>query len=372
MANRKALGAALTTLGGVMQENRLEKEEQRRREEMESKEERRLQIAEQDAEQRRELNRIQINMAKAEWDTQQIKKACISSDWDPDVVGKAWSDYGNTGYHYSFNKTKSEQSPDGTWTKIVYDIGTVTKKGGGVEGVGGVPTIQKLGTEGQEKVFLPGKDENGNDVSAIGQVTRHTSKMVNPNFSFSMIEAKVTGEQRQQEALKFEQMKAATAEETAQGKRKAEKEGLDIKEQKLDIEAKQAKNAAGVGDKGESVIDSLDGTRKVRSKEESQNDRAVFDKATKQWGSVSSIAEASRINETKDNPDIRKLFTEDIKAVLKDPSRRKEIREQWKADGLNGEYFDAVMQDAEMNKEDWLEVDKKPNIFKRTWDKIFK
>lgn len=375
MVDKAALGAALTTLGGELTASRLEREELRRRREAEAKEERRLRIAERDAEQRRELNRIQLNMAKAEWSTQQIKKAAIGSEWNPEVMGKAWTKHANDGFTYTFNPTKSVQSEDGTYSKIVYDMGTLQKKGAGVDGVGGTPTPQQLGTKGMEKVFENGVDEEGNEISATGQMTRFTSQMVNPNAAFANIESEWTGEKRQQQALEFEKKKAALAEETAQGKRKAEKEGLDIKEKKLDIQAKEAE-AKGAGvPKGGSTIKGFRGETVNLSKEKSQTLRTALPIVSKRYSDVNTDNDVWKIDQVRNDKAIRDNMNKQIKRVLDGDLTDAEMVQAARDElGISGEFIQEMINTARTNRESFEE--QKPtkkgffDYVGMAWDKI--
>lgn len=366
--NKRALGAALTSVGEGLEKSRLEREELRRRKEAEAKEERRLQIAEQDAAQRREMNRIKLAMENVKYSNEQIKRAVVGSGFDPMVAGKAFTDHANDGLVYTFNPTKSVPNEDGTYSKIVYDMGTYEKKGAGVSGVGGTPTVKQLGKEGMEKVFETRKDEQGNMVSATGWLTRFTSDMVNPDRALARHEEKLTGEIRQQQVLDMEAARARLQEGTAQGGRAAREQELDIK-----LKQKKLDQAPGDDNKEGSEIFGFKGEKVNISKEKSQTLRTALPIVAKKYSDVNTDNDVWKIDQVRNNKAIRDKMNSNIALALSgEISDAELVSGAQKELGISGEFVQELINTARANQEAWEDdlESKTPNLLQKTINKI--
>ena len=368
MVDKAALGAALTTLGGELTKSRLEREELRRRKEAEAKEERRLQIQEQDAEQRREMNRIKLSMERVKYNNNLIKEAAVKSNFDPAVMGQAFTKHAGDGFVYTFNPTKSVANEDGSYSKIVYDIGTLEKKGAGVSGVGGVPTVKQLGPEGTEKVFESAKDQQGNMISATGWLTRYTSTMVNPDLAFARMEEDWTGEKRQQQMLDLQKKKAEVEAQTPQGKLAMKEQGLDIKlkEKKLAGDAPttsaQAPVSTFTGATGEDI------KQTAKDVEKAKQFAAAINKNRDPKLTPLDADDAARIMHLKNSKKAQKVIKGYATQVANGTMTREEFVEKFADSKLPEDYVQKMADKIGAMEPEEI---KQPGLFARTWNKIF-
>lgn len=293
--NKRGVGAALLSIGDSLTEQRLAKEEKARHEEASAKEERRLQLQEQEAAQRRELNELNIQMKKAQWNNQQLMKAVSTSEFDETATAEALTKYMPDGLVWSHDKLRSSDD------EIIFNIGAYEKKGAGVDGTGGVPTPKALAGGMSEKRFTSddqytAKEKFVNWVVAQSNPSaflgmqmqniqgdeqlRRSQKIHNKRMKEDPVYAKRFGEEQQLGALGVQQAQAnveKTQAETAKLKREPKDRttpaqapvstfksftGKEVKQTAKDVEkAKQFASALNKSGLYEVTLDADDAAR---------------------------------------------------------------------------------------------------------------
>jgi hypothetical protein len=349
----RGVAAGLATAGELQKKREQEEKEAERQKVIDDREERRLQIAEKESAARLENLRLDQQMKRVQFNHGQMVKALAVSQYEPNAVGRAVTDWASFGEVYTHNPQASKAISD---EAVVYDVGTYRLNDKG-----------QRETDPQTGKFIVDPLPEGRNRKVLADrkaMIQWTVDLTAPEFMLGIEragrDAKRLREQKVEDIKAIGDAKAQTPE----GKDKAalgvaQRENIQADTRLKDAEAKRAQAAAAQREKGESVVTNLDGKEVTFTKEQSQTLRKVLDKVTKQFGTVSSDGEAFRINETKDDPKRRAEFAQDIKIVLDHPDLKRRVREEWAAKGLNMEYFDSVVSAAEIDRETFLELDKK-------------
>jgi hypothetical protein len=360
----RAIAAGLSTYGKLAGEEKIRKEEAARQAKIDAREERRLSLQEQESKLRQEKLRRENMMKEVAWKNQQMVQAMTQGKLMPEAVGKAVTQYGSLGEVYEYNAEKSrilqEKDPKAHAGAVVYDV-KKNRKGsdGKVQFGSDGKVVTDSFPEGSNELVLPNTTE----------YQRWAAQQGNPEHMFATMVSGMTDETLFKAAQERAKVKAQAEAETPQGKA-----ALGLTAAKTELTKAQT---AAVGQpkpgKEKTEIQLLGGGTKKMSHIETQNLGKAFDKMSKNIPSVTSPEEAARVNETKDNPKIREMFANDIALVVADPTQLKNIRDEWVAQGLNGEYFDQQIEEAQLNAEEWAEAEesRRPGLIKRAWNKIF-
>jgi len=241
----RALGAGLATFGRAETEREIREEEKRRFDEQSARKERQLKIQEQDAKQRKEMQELKIQQEKAIFNNKQLMQAYVAAKGDPQALGAAMSQYGNTGRVYQYNPMKSKEQG-----KIVYDIGTrIRTADGGLKQKDGKPEIEPLPLSAGEVAF--------DDQAALD---KHIIKSADPEFLLAMERQKNKEEILRDSAIKLMVEKLAVSDEhrakveaTPEGQRFIEKHRQEIENMKARTAKTKAETQRIKSDKGKGL-----------------------------------------------------------------------------------------------------------------------
>ncbi len=360
----RGLAAGLSELGRGIKEKEAKAEETRRFEEQSAREERRLQIAEQDAANRQEAAELANTMKQVQFKNQQMNAAIQRSQYEAGALGRAITNFGSAGEVYTHDKIRSaeEAKRTGNPDAVVYKVSMYDKD----------PVSGKIrtGDDGKfvEIPFPVGQDEVV--LESMDERTRWATGHSNPEHMLGIAMSGMQAEDLHKAAVRRSGELAEAAATTPQGVA-----GLDktrAQTGKLKAETEVLKRGVGAKPPRKSSYTNLDGKEVDLGTEESQTARKEFEKMAKNITSLSSVGEAKRINETKNDPKIRADFALDIQATLVDPSVAKTAKDKWLKKGLNAEYYDQVVAQAELDKETWVQAEKArtPNLAQKAINKI--
>lgn len=378
----RGLAAGAQVFGqGIIEKEKREKEEARLAEQS-SREERRLKLQEQESAIKQQQAQMNLAMKKVEFNNKMLVDTVVKNKYDPEVTGRAFSQYGPTGgrqYHY--DPIRSAELGEGA---IAYRISVYET------GEDGNPLI---GDNGQikEKPLAPGSntlefsgiDEEGRDPKA--QMVSYFTPLMAPEIMLAHEIQGITSEDTYQRSKDFFEREARDKKEflakhadTPQGREMIAK--LEKERATADIEMEKAKRLkAGLAEKPtakihESELKSLTGTTVKRSKGEAQQDLTTLRIAAEKYDDVTSVQQAYWINEVKDNPQIRKQFMTGIDAVLDERLTEEQFVQKLTAKGLSKEFATEMLNSARDSQEEWQQQadDRKPGFFKRMWEKVVK
>lgn len=384
----RGLGAGLQVLGQGIINKEVREEDKRRFDEQSAREEKRLKIAEDDAASRQKMAELDLAMKKVEYNNKMLVDQITKNNFDPVVTGRAFSQFGPSGGRiYEYDPVKSREiGPEG----VYYDIYVPETD------ANGNPLLTDQGTI-KKKRLAPGS--NTLEFQNQKELTQYFVPLMNGDYMLAHELSKIKAEETFNQSVELfdKKMKADNEfyekyKNTPMGEKfRAEQQraGLENKKLKQEINRSEAetaktqaeteaiKNPAPAGLKPKDVggtMQSLTGKEVKRTKGEAQQDLETFRVASKKYNDVTSPQQAFWINEIKENPTIRKKFSDRVQQVIEGTTARAEFLAQAAKLGLSREFAAEFLDQAEADAEAWKEASdsEKPNLLIRTWDTIIK
>ena len=319
----RGLGAGLQVFGQGMIDKEKREEEKRRYDEQSAREERRLEIAEQDAASREQMAKMNLAMKKVEYNNKMLVETIMKNDFDPEVTGQAFSQFGPAGgRNYSYNPIRSKEIGG-----ISYDIRvpeTDPESGQPRIGEDGKILYKSL-APGSNRLEFSGTDANGND--ARGQMASYFSPLMNADFMLAHELQGITAEQTFQQSEELFRKKAKadreflkTHADTPQGRKmlaeleRGEEQNKKTKAEtsKLNAEA----GAAGLAKAPDSTVTSITGKKKPQTSQDVEKAKA-FAHALNSSGEYGKVSpdDAARIMEFEGDNDAQEKVKQAIQAV---------------------------------------------------------
>jgi hypothetical protein len=205
-----------------------------------------------------------------------------------------------------------------------------------------------------DKIFEPFPGSAGQIVRTPEEFTDHFADVVNPNVALARMHAKMTYKDIYNKAV-------AHAKGVAEVKEQAELRAAQtpegkLEQRKLAAETKLAEKEAAGLQTGPAVTEVQDVlNRKVtRTHTEAQGDLAamkIMARDNPEWG-VTSPEQAFRINQLKNDPELRRLLAADVTKALKDEAHaEKLVRQGSKKMGIPAEFLQNMLIKAAEDEE---------------------
>lgn len=301
-----AIGKGLQEAGAQWQGIIAKKEEQKRYDEQLEMKQKQQEANLRSMDIRNEQLTLANNLKRVELNNKRITTVFSQTEGDPAATSKAITQYGS-GHAERYMEAESREATKANGFETI-----ITENG-----------VFETNDEGK---VIPGKD--GKPIfkrfnGGAGVITRtraeyndHVGRVLNPNMALANITANQTYKDiyaKNEAMLKAKEASAERQAQTPEGKLKAR--GLEA-----DVKIKE-KEAAGLTDKPAAMtVQNIQGKDVKRTHTEAQGDLAsmkIIAKDHPEWG-VTSPDQAYRINELKNNAEMRTAIADDVQKAIKD------------------------------------------------------
>jgi hypothetical protein len=344
----RAIGAGFTAAGQQMMQYAAQQEEKKRYEEQLAMDKEKMEADMAESKIRQDRMKLENDMKKSIYNSEKIRQTYIGTGGDPNETEKAFSKYGGW-YQSRFDEERSSQATaaagDGK-ERIVIQFGTLATD------ENDDPRPDKYG----KPEFIPNKGTTRFVTYTREEYDNRVANMMNPDSFLATLQKGYTQQELREknDIMQQARVKAAQAleEHTKTGAANVRKAEADagLSEKKLEEFGKVDPNDPNRPPEHIGV----DGKKHKRSRQEADGDIAamkIMNERNPEWG-VTSPGEAFRVNQVKNNPDMRKALANDIEKAAKNPNYgEKLVKEGSKKFGLPEAFLREMVAKAEADIE---------------------
>jgi hypothetical protein len=341
----RGLAGGLIAAGTIKEQKDLEAEEKRRYDEEAARKERELQIQEQDAKQRKEMNELKLRQERVLYRNKMLMQSYAESKGNAKAIGQALSNWSMNGTHYEYNKEKSVNG------EVVYDLYTTKKKADG-----GLEMDPMTGEAKRERLPLTTGEARFKNMEDLD---KHLIRSADPTYMMAMAMEEDLGEIRRKNAKNLMIDKLALDKEFRAEQEKTPEGQRFIEKHKAEIEHKQAQTGklkaetnvieSGKGGKTPTsqvpVAHSKDiyGIQRPMTDAEKQIAVQNQDSLEKAGYKGITVQEARRVTELKSDTDNQQIIADALKEVQAGSMTRKEFRDLHKKYNVPKKMFNDML-----------------------------
>ena len=311
--------------------------------------ERDLQIREQEAASRAEMQKLKMAQEKVLHNNKQLMQAFTESKGDPALMETAMNAYTNTGFKYQLNRAESDMEKG----RYVYDVGVYKKQGdGGLKaGIDGKPEFEKLPLESGKKVFNSPEEFQAHIIQVSNPEIMLANELDKTKSQSLMDRAK----QMYIDKLATDKKYRAELEKTPEGQRfiemhKAKIDSITAETAKTKKETDLLGTKTGKTTAAQApVANVMDAYGKNVELTGAEKEMAVSNQKSMQTAGYKgiSVQEAYRVAQLKDDPAAQQAIAEELDKVLKGESTPDQFRKYAKEFRIPRKFFDDMLMDAE-------------------------